>query len=109
MSKRNTLERLPDNKRSIDQNRFTWTATDGTHIDIPTLGGQSPKRLREYHSSVNSKDVDTNLYGISALADNAAMRERIDNLPLNEITRLLKAWQRQGSKELAGKSGPSSV
>lgn len=103
-----TTDKLPDNKRSYKQDRFLWTSDTGIGIDIPTMPASSPKRLREYFAGMKDGDPMVQLYAISALADDPVVRARIDELPLKEIMRLMKAWQRQGSKELEGKSGPSS-
>jgi hypothetical protein len=106
MSKKN---KVPENRKSIAQNRFSWTSTEGVEIDIPAMAAQSPKRIREYLHGINHGDQEARLYAMSALADDSANRERLDELSFREIERFTKAWQRQGSKELAPKSSPSSA
>lgn len=84
---------VPASKKSINQNRFTWTVP-GTRrkIDLPAVGTLTARQLRDLTAKKTASIDD--LVGI---ADSEAVREALLDLSMDNLGACFKAWTEAGN------------
>lgn len=90
---------LPDNKRSINQDRFIWNVP-GTRrkIDMPSAASLTLRQVRDLQAR-KTMTVDDLL----ALADTEPAREAILDLAIGQVKEFFRDWANAGTMN-AGKS-----
>lgn len=92
-----TVDRLPAERRSIQQGRFTWTSPAGVVVDIPSMGTIPLRTLRELDDITHS-DEGLRPRHILLLADTDDGRQAMDQLGSDDLKRLMKAWERDAKR-----------
>jgi hypothetical protein len=90
---------VPANKKSINQDRFTWTVP-GTRkrIDVPAV---STLTLRQVRDMQHRKE--TTIDDVLDIADTDASRELLLDLEIGQLKGFVQAWATAGDPNL-GKS-----
>ncbi|WP_409047048.1 hypothetical protein AB2L57_10660 [Microbacterium sp. HA-8] len=105
MADATTIDRLPQDKRSKDQDRFTFRTVRGRIIDIPSQGFTPLPVLMALRAfdGLEGDEIIDHLHLLYDLADDAEGRKGLESLGIVELQRLLKLWRRQG-EAASGKS-----
>lgn len=105
-----TTDRLPQERKSKNQHRFTFRTVAGTVIEVPAQGFAPLPVLVALRAltGVEGDEALGMLHLIYDIADTAEGRTGLEKLGYVELQRFLKLWRRQ-AEATSGKSQGSAA